>query len=187
MIKIHKFVPFVIKAFLTVRYSNDLYRTYAVGGGLGMFGQAQPAQTSQFSLELCNFHYIKKRRTVWHAEAGYCWSRVCSKLSRQALRQVRTVEVAGIHALAGADALSATVKKWGVGAGTVYASIEEMAKHVDAVAVFAPNFARVEIVERIVDAVKKGAALKGVICEKAAGAQCQRSAPPGGSGERRGA
>jgi len=87
----------------------------------------------------------------------------------RALRQVRTVDVAGIHALAGADALSATVKKWGVGAGTVYASIEEMAKHVDAVAVFAPNFARVEIVERIVDAVKKGAALKGVICEKPLG------------------
>ncbi len=87
----------------------------------------------------------------------------------RALRQVRTVEVAGIHALAGAEALSATVKKWGVGAGTVYASIEDMAKHVDAVAVFAPNFARLEIVERIVDAVKKGAALKGVICEKPLG------------------
>ena len=52
----------------------------------------------------------------------------------RALRQVRTVEVAGIHALAGAEALSAAVKKYGVGAGTVYASIEEMAKHVDAVA-----------------------------------------------------
>jgi predicted dehydrogenase len=41
-----------------------------------------------------------------------------------------------------------------------------MAEHVDAIAVYVPNFARVEIVEQIADAVKKGAALKGVICEK---------------------
>jgi predicted dehydrogenase len=41
-----------------------------------------------------------------------------------------------------------------------------MANHVDAIAVYAPNFVRVEIVEYIVDAVKRGAELKGVICEK---------------------
>jgi predicted dehydrogenase len=87
----------------------------------------------------------------------------------RALRQVRSVEVAGIHALAGAEALSATVKKWGVGSGTVYASIEEMARQVDAIAVFAPNFARVEIVEHIVEAVRQGATLKGGICEKPLG------------------
>lgn len=87
----------------------------------------------------------------------------------RALRQVRTIEVAGIHALRGAEALSATVQKWGLGSGTVYASIAEMANHVDAIAIYAPNFARLEIVEQIVDAVKKGANLKGVICEKPLG------------------
>ncbi len=44
-----------------------------------------------------------------------------------------------------------------------------MAKHVDAVAVCAPNFARLEVIEAIVDAVKAGAELKGVICEKPLG------------------
>ncbi|MHC4281666.1 MAG: Gfo/Idh/MocA family protein [Planctomycetota bacterium] len=33
-------------------------------------------------------------------------------------------------------------------------------------AVFAPNFARIELVEQIVDAAKAGAELKGIICEK---------------------
>jgi predicted dehydrogenase len=58
------------------------------------------------------------------------------------------------------------VRENGLGEGAVYASIAEMAKHVDAMAICAPNFCRVEIVEQIVDAVKKGAELKGVMCEK---------------------
>jgi predicted dehydrogenase len=41
-----------------------------------------------------------------------------------------------------------------------------MANHVDAIAIYSPNFTRAETVEEIVEAVKKGAALKGVICEK---------------------
>lgn len=93
----------------------------------------------------------------------------------RALRQVRTVEVAGIHALKGAEALSATVQKFGLGSGKVYASIAEMANHVDAIAVYAPNFARLDIVEQIVEAVKQGAPLKGVICEKPLGRTVQEA------------
>ena len=87
----------------------------------------------------------------------------------RAIKQVRTMEIAGITALKGAEALSATVQKHGLGAGTVYPNVAEMAKHVDAIAVYVPNFARVETVEQIVDAVKAGATLKGVICEKPLG------------------
>lgn len=87
----------------------------------------------------------------------------------RAITQVRTMEIAGITALKGAEMLSATVQKHGLGAGTVYPTIAEMANHVDAIAVYVPNFARVETVEQIVEAVKKGAALKGVICEKPLG------------------
>jgi predicted dehydrogenase len=87
----------------------------------------------------------------------------------RALTQVRNMEVAGITALKGAEALSALVKKHGLGNATVYSSVGDMAKHVDALAVYAPNFARVEIVEQIVESVKKGAALKGIICEKPLG------------------
>jgi predicted dehydrogenase len=87
----------------------------------------------------------------------------------RAITQVRNVEIAGITALQKAEELSAFVKKHNLGAGTVYPNIVEMAKHVDAIAVYVPNYARVEIVEQIVDAVKKGAHLKGVICEKPLG------------------
>ncbi len=87
----------------------------------------------------------------------------------RALIQVRNVDIDGITALKGAEALSGVVQKWGLGKGTVYPSVTEMANHVDAIAVFAPNFARIAIVEEIVEAVKKGAELKGVICEKPLG------------------
>src|SRR5512136_1615309 len=92
-----------------------------------------------------------------------------ARFHARAIQQVRGMEIAGITALAGAETLSAFVRNNGLGAGTVYKSIAEMANHVDAIAVYVPNFARVETVERIVDAVKKGAVLKGVICEKPLG------------------
>lgn len=87
----------------------------------------------------------------------------------RALTQVRNVEIAGITALKGAEALSAYARKQGLGEATVYPSVGEMAKHVEAIAVYAPNFARLEIVEQIAAAVKQGAALKGIICEKPLG------------------
>jgi len=92
-----------------------------------------------------------------------------ARFHARAIQQVRGMEIAGITALDGADPLSAFVRSHGLGAGTVYKSIAEMAGRVDAVAVYVPNFARLETVERIVEAVKKGAALKGVICEKPLG------------------
>ncbi len=64
------------------------------------------------------------------------------------------------------EALAAYVRENGLGEGRIFSSIKEMAPHVDVLAIFAPNFARVEMVEEIVDAVKAGASLKGVICEK---------------------
>jgi predicted dehydrogenase len=86
-----------------------------------------------------------------------------------ALRSVRGIKVVGVTATNGAEELAAKSRAWGTGDTVVYASIAEMAKHVDVVAVFAPNFARVAIVEAIVDAVKAGARLQGVICEKPLG------------------
>ena len=51
----------------------------------------------------------------------------------------------------------------------VYPSVAEMAEHVDVLAIYAPNFTRIAIMEEIVAAVQNGAALKGVICEKPLG------------------
>jgi predicted dehydrogenase len=82
--------------------------------------------------------------------------------------QVRSMEIAGVtsRTTASAEAFSAMVKENGLGKGAVYPSVSEMANHVDAIAIYAPNFARVEIMEEIADAAKKGAELKGIICEK---------------------
>jgi predicted dehydrogenase len=84
----------------------------------------------------------------------------------RALREVRGVEVKGFYALDPVDRLIAYCQEHGLGDAKAYRSIAEMAKEVDVIAIFAPNYARVEHVEQIVDAVKAGAQLKGVICEK---------------------
>ncbi len=91
-----------------------------------------------------------------------------STFHARALKQVRNVEIAGVtnRTRSRADALAKMVADNGLGAGTVYPNITEMANHVDVIALYAPNFVRVEMTEEIVDAVKKGANLKGVICEK---------------------
>lgn len=97
---------------------------------------------------------------------GIVGSGFVAKFHARALTQIRNVDIEGITGGRGAEELSEMVKKSGLGRGVVYPNIADMANHVDAIAVFAPNFARLEIVEQIVDAVKKGAKLKGVLCEK---------------------
>jgi len=91
-----------------------------------------------------------------------------AKFHARALLQVRSMEIAGItsRTTASAEALSAMVQENRLGEGVVYPTVSEMANHVDAIAIYCPNFARVEIMEQIADAVDKGAELKGVICEK---------------------
>ncbi|MCL6502020.1 MAG: Gfo/Idh/MocA family oxidoreductase [Pirellulales bacterium] len=84
----------------------------------------------------------------------------------RALRQVRGVEVAGLVSRRRPESLAATVRQLGLGEGRIYSSLGEMVPHVDVVAIFAPNFARVEMVEELAEAVRRGAPLRGVICEK---------------------
>lgn len=84
----------------------------------------------------------------------------------KALEQVRGVEVAGLVSRRPPEQLAATVRERGLGEGRVFASVKEMIPHVDVLAIFSPNFSRIETVKEIVDAVKAGAALKGLICEK---------------------
>lgn len=89
-----------------------------------------------------------------------------SAFQLRALRQVRGVEVAGLVSRRPPETLAAYVREHGLGEGRIFGSIKEMAPHVDVIALFAPNFARVEMVEEVVAAYKAGAPLKGVICEK---------------------
>src|SRR5690625_2245756 len=54
-----------------------------------------------------------------------------------------------------------------------------MCNHCDAIAIYSPNYTRLAVMEEIADAVKEGAPLKGVICEKPLGrtlAEAQRMA-----------
>lgn len=85
------------------------------------------------------------------------------------MRSVRGIELSGILNRGGATELSAFSKKYNLGPGTVHNSIAELCVASDVIAIFAPNFARVEIVEEIADAAKNGAGLKGIIAEKPLG------------------
>jgi predicted dehydrogenase len=79
---------------------------------------------------------------------------------------VRGIEVAGFVSKDPVDHLIDYSVEHGLGEPRAFDSLTDMIPHVDVVALFAPNFARLELVEELVAAVKAGARLKGVICEK---------------------
>lgn len=94
-----------------------------------------------------------------------------TRFQARAIAQIRNMDIAGItsRTKARAEAVAKEIREAGIGEAAVYDSVGEMANHVDAIAIYSPNFTRIEIMEQIVDAVKKGALLKGVICEKPLG------------------
>lgn len=100
---------------------------------------------------------------------GFVGAGFISKFQATALINVRGVELTGVYALDKAEALAEFARSNNLGNCKVYPSVKELCNACDVVAVFAPNFARIEIVSKIVDAVKGGAQLKGVICEKPLG------------------
>ncbi|HKB81720.1 MAG TPA: Gfo/Idh/MocA family oxidoreductase, partial [Burkholderiales bacterium] len=80
--------------------------------------------------------------------------------------QVRGLEIAGILRRRGAESLAGYCREHRLGDATIYGSIAELAKHVDVVAIYVPNYCRVEVMEEIAAAVQAGARLKGVIVDK---------------------
>lgn len=100
---------------------------------------------------------------------GFIGAGFISKFQATALKSIRGAELSGVFAVKGAEELSKFSRDNGVGECKVYSNIAELCMNSDAVAVFAPNFARIDIVQEIVDAVKAGAQLKGIICEKPLG------------------
>ncbi len=100
---------------------------------------------------------------------GFIGAGFISKFQATALQYVRDVDLAGVFALKGSEELAAFAHQIGVGGCKVYGSVKELCDNVDAVCIFAPNFARLEIMQGVADAVKAGAALKGVIVEKPLG------------------
>lgn len=102
-------------------------------------------------------------------KVGFIGAGFIAKFQAKAMSQIRGVDLAGVHALKGAEELADFAKKNNIGDCAVYESVGKLCKNVDAVAIFAPNFARIQIMQEIADAVKDGAALKGVMCEKPLG------------------
>ena len=100
---------------------------------------------------------------------GFIGAGFIAKFQAQALHYVRGIDLVGVHALKGAEELAAVVNSSGLGACKVYGSVAELCNHCDAVAIFAPNFARIDLVGQVIEAVKKGAPLKGIISEKPLG------------------
>jgi len=100
---------------------------------------------------------------------GFIGAGFVANFHATALKQVRGAELAGVYALKGAEELAKFATANGLGDCTVYRNVAELCKNCDAVAVLAPNFARIELVEQIAEAVKAGAELKGIMCEKPLG------------------
>ncbi len=100
---------------------------------------------------------------------GFIGAGFIAKFQAKAVAQIRGVDLAGVYALKGAEELAAVANASGIGPCKVYASVDELCRNVDAVAVFAPNMARVQLMTEIAAAAKAGAGLKGIICEKPLG------------------
>ncbi len=100
---------------------------------------------------------------------GFIGSGFIANFMTEAMTQVRQLELTAVYRRSGAEDLAAAAREKGLGECEVYGTIEEVCRNCDAVAILAPNFARVEIMEEIAEAARKGAALKGVICEKPLG------------------
>jgi predicted dehydrogenase len=83
---------------------------------------------------------------------------------------VRDADIRGIYSPTRANAEEAAqlARSLRVGEARAYGSIEEMVSDpaIDCIWLCGPNFARVDNMEQIVRAIKKGAKLKGIACEK---------------------
>ena len=87
----------------------------------------------------------------------------------RALESVRGVEVAGLYSRTPPHALAASARARNLGEARVFESVREMAHNVDVVAIYNPNFSRVDTIREIAAAVGEGAKLRGLICEKPLG------------------
>jgi predicted dehydrogenase len=92
-----------------------------------------------------------------------------TRFQLRALEQVRGVEVAGLCSRTAPDALAREVRERGLGEARVYGDVAALARDVDVVALFGPNFTRVPAMEAIARAAREGARLRGLICEKPLG------------------
>ena len=84
----------------------------------------------------------------------------------RALCSVRGVELTGVCAPEGAEALAKRAQADGLGNTKVFKNIAKLCAAVDVVCIFAPNFVHLEIMRNIAKAIENGTKIKGIICEK---------------------
>ncbi len=84
----------------------------------------------------------------------------------RALCSVRGVELTGVCAPEGAEALAKRAQADGLGNTQVFKNIAKLCAAVDVVGIFAPNFVHLEIMRNIAKAIENGTKIKGIICEK---------------------
>jgi predicted dehydrogenase len=100
---------------------------------------------------------------------GFIGSGFIARFQALAIEQVRGLEIAALLRRRGSEDIALLCRSRGLGEAKIYDSIADMAKQVDAIAIYVPNYARIEVMEQITAAVKAGAKLKGVIVEKPLG------------------
>jgi predicted dehydrogenase len=100
---------------------------------------------------------------------GFVGAGFIARFQAVAIQQVRGLEIGALLKRRGSEALANFCRAEGLGEAKICDSVGELAKHCDVVAIYVPNYARIEVMEQIVDAVKAGAAVRGVIVEKPLG------------------
>ncbi len=102
-------------------------------------------------------------------KVGFIGAGFIAQFQAKAMEQSRNMELTGIFARSGGEALSGWGKERELGPATLYRSVSEMAKNVDAIAIYTPNDTRIAFMEEIVTAKRAGAKVRGVICDKPLG------------------
>ena len=121
------------------------------------------------------------RRLMETLRYGIVGSGFVSQFHLRALESVRGVEVAGLTSRTAPAELAASVRARGLGEARVFDDVRTMTHDVDVVAIFNANPCRVEVMEGIAAAVRDGATLRGLICEKPLARNLAEGAPGGRS------
>ncbi|HWA11949.1 MAG TPA: Gfo/Idh/MocA family oxidoreductase [Burkholderiales bacterium] len=97
---------------------------------------------------------------------GFVGAGFIARFQAVAIHQVRGLEIAGLLKRRGSEALAAFCRDHRLGDAKVYDSIAELARNVDVLALYVPNYCRLEVMEQVAAAVKAGARVKGVVLDK---------------------
>lgn len=104
---------------------------------------------------------------------GFIGSGFMTRFHIRSWEAVRDADIRGVYSptRANAEDAAALARSLRVGEARAFDSIEAMAadESIDCIWICGPNFARVENMERIVAAIRKGAKLRAVACEKPLG------------------